>query len=266
MDTVMTECFYTLEHTYTKFALPPWYVRMKDVDRDGKAEGVQVLPGDMNNSRNPDKWDGGATRSAWRLPFAYIAFGTDWSYKWAEKMYNFYKSVESDPTNLSRYRPSSGQQYGSSGGDMLAVCGAGVLAMAMEDQEWADKVWDYMVDPANKNQSNQQRDSQRLYCMLKMSGKFDVYGDAEFAPGIGGGGVGTRKTSARPLLPFQRQQTHQFIAGTGSPVSSVIADYVQARKAVAVYDLRGTFIDRAHDLGSFTRLNENLSPGKYILK
>lgn len=260
MESVMDDCFYTLERAYKVNKLPPWYVRMEDIDNDGKAEGIQVLPADLNNSSNPDKWDGGATRSGWRLPFAYIAFGTPASLKWAQKMYDFYKSKVDDPTRLALYRPSTGLMYGEAG-NMLSVCGAGVIAMAVEDQDWVDKVWEYMIDPVNKVQSNNQKDAQRLYCMLKMSGEFDVYGDAEFTPGT----VSTQQGSRHHLQTRRPSRRRVLVTSQDAPSAS-LREHVASGNGVAIYDLLGNLIGRADDVPSLMKYWEQLSPGNFVVK
>jgi hypothetical protein len=260
MSSVMDACFYTLEHAYEVNKLPPWYVRMQDIDNDGEAEGVQVLPNDMNYSRNPDKWDGGATRSGWRLPFAYIAFGTPWSLKWARKMYDFYKSKTDNPTSLSYYRPSTGVMYGGPA-QMLSVCGAGVIAMAVGDQEWADAVWAYLVDPVRKRTASHQKDAQRLYCLLKMSGKFDVYGDAEYVPEIS-----TKKALSISRPGMEHSRPIVFIGGRESGRNAAVFPYLSVSKPVAIYDLQGTVVGFVHDKASFSKLQPQLPHGKFIMR
>jgi hypothetical protein len=259
MDSVMSACWFTMEHTFEINALPPWYVQMKDIDNDGIAEGVQRLPGDMNNSKTGDKWDGGATRAAWRIPFAYIAFGDPWALKWTQKMYDFYKSKQSDPTLLSAYRPSSGEQYYEGPSD-LSIYGAGVIAMALGDHEWTDKVWDYMTDPARKSERNDQKKAQRLYCLLQMSGEFDVYGDAEFAPAV--------SVESKPHAQSLRspEKIQGMIIGKNAIIPHHIRDYVKDHGAVAVYDLRGTLVGSADDHTSLVGLASGLSAGKYLLR
>jgi hypothetical protein len=259
MTEVMDACFHTMEWSYHNHELPAWYVRMKDPDGDGEFEAMPVLPAEINNVSNTDKWDGGATRTAWRVPFAYMAYGNQDAYRWSEKMLNFYKSKESDPGMLSLYRPSSGAKYGGEG-HTIVVCGAGVLACAMSDQDWADRVWDWLVDPANYN-PHRQHDSQRLYCLLKMSGKFDVFGDATVAA--------DNATAPKPesILRIPRGRiTRGFVKGlTGSLEESVLS-YVDGLQKATIYTIQGQSVATVSGRRSLATAYYQLAPGSYFIR
>jgi hypothetical protein len=164
---VVTDNAYKLmEYSYNNYALPAWYVG---------SNGQVKLPHDAFNQTNEWRYDGGPSRTAWRVGAHYLTTGDPRAKKWAEKITRVFVNSGADE-NVGRisgsYSAETGE--GNAGARPTTMSGAGVCAMGAENQAIADGAWDFLAQ--FRMGHNAMDDATCMWGLLIMSGIFSAEG------------------------------------------------------------------------------------------
>jgi hypothetical protein len=164
INAVVDSCYNLMEWSYNNLHAPAWYVEYQTGE-------ISSPKSDVPSKR----FNGGATRTGWRIGTHYLITGNSDADKWCKKIEDFYQAHVGDNVSNLREIYKVGSLTFSDGPKpgIAHISSAGVVAMATGNQTMADNA--YSVLDGYNLYDGAMADGAALMAMMVMTGAIEPY-------------------------------------------------------------------------------------------